>query len=135
MAERGEPLSERELAVIEKLLDGSTNRQIAADLHISPNTVKVHLRNIFTKLGVASRTEATTVALQRGLIEVPSIEEQAHSDQAGQAPQPLEGLAEDNQSVLPSVTESGDVTSARRRRTTIIVTLAFLLLLAALAGA
>ncbi len=71
MAEPGESLSDRELAVLEGLVTGSTNRQIAHDLDISPNTVKVHVRNIFTKLGVSSRTEAATVAMQRGLVMVP----------------------------------------------------------------
>jgi DNA-binding CsgD family transcriptional regulator len=71
MAEAGEPLSEREQAVLEKLADGLTNREIALSLDISPNTVKVHVRNIYTKLEVSSRTEATTVAIQRGLLAVP----------------------------------------------------------------
>jgi DNA-binding CsgD family transcriptional regulator len=74
MAEFGESLSERELAVLECLADGSTNRQIAETLNISHNTVKVHVRNIFTKLGVSSRTMATTVALQQGLLSVPGVE-------------------------------------------------------------
>jgi DNA-binding CsgD family transcriptional regulator/N-acetylneuraminic acid mutarotase len=74
MAESGETLSDRELAVLECLVDGSTNREIAQSLHISPNTVKVHLRNIFTKLDVNSRTEATAVALQKGLLSLPGLE-------------------------------------------------------------
>lgn len=74
MAETGEPLSDRELAVLECLVDGSTNREIAQSLHISHNTVKVHLRNIFTKLDVSSRTEATAVALQKGLLSLPGLE-------------------------------------------------------------
>jgi DNA-binding CsgD family transcriptional regulator/N-acetylneuraminic acid mutarotase len=81
MAEIGEPLSDRELAVLESLVDGSTNREIAQNLHISHNTVKVHLRNIFTKLDVSSRTEATAVALQMGLLSLPGLESTAETEE------------------------------------------------------
>ena len=72
-AEYGEPLSERELEIVALVADGLTNREIAARIYLSPNTVKVHLRNIFTKTGVASRTELTVLAMQAGWIEVPGI--------------------------------------------------------------
>jgi DNA-binding CsgD family transcriptional regulator len=74
MAEYGEPLSNRETEVLELVATGATNRQIAQELVVSVNTVKVHVRNIFTKLGVESRTEATLIAIRDGLIIVPEIE-------------------------------------------------------------
>ncbi len=78
MAERGEALSEREQDVLECLASGASNKEIAAALSISQNTVKVHLRNIYTKLGASSRTEATTAAIQQGVLTVPGMEQ--HDD-------------------------------------------------------
>jgi len=77
MAEHGEPLSNREIEVLELLTTGATNRQIAHELVVSVNTVKVHLRNIYTKLGVESRTEATLIAIREGLVAVPGAEAEA----------------------------------------------------------
>ena len=65
-----EPLSERELEIVELLSQGLSNREIAQELIISPNTVKVHLRNVYAKLNVRSRTEATVAAVQMGLIQI-----------------------------------------------------------------
>ncbi len=61
-------LSARELEVLRLLVSGASNKEIAARLELSENTIKSHLSHIFEKLGVKSRTEAATVALQRGLV-------------------------------------------------------------------
>ena len=63
-------LSEREIEILRLVATGLSNQQIAVRLGISVNTVKVHLRNIFGKIGAASRTEATMYAVRSGLIDV-----------------------------------------------------------------
>jgi DNA-binding CsgD family transcriptional regulator len=70
MPDYGEPLTDREEEILKILATGATNRQVGHQLHISTNTVKVHLRNIFAKLGAESRTEATMIAIREGLIQV-----------------------------------------------------------------
>jgi DNA-binding NarL/FixJ family response regulator len=63
-----ESLTGRELNVLELLAQGRSNKEIGVNLYISETTVKSHLRSIFRKLNVLSRTEAITVASRRGLI-------------------------------------------------------------------
>ena len=63
-------LSERERTVLRLVATGATNQQIADLLDISANTVKVHLRNVFGKIGAASRTEATLYAVRTGLVSL-----------------------------------------------------------------
>ncbi|TFG71138.1 MAG: helix-turn-helix domain-containing protein [Anaerolineales bacterium] len=73
-AEQGQPLSERELEITALVAEGVTNREIAERLFLSPNTIKVHLRNIFTKNGVSTRTELSMMAVQEGWIVLTNIE-------------------------------------------------------------
>ncbi|HEU5097442.1 MAG TPA: response regulator transcription factor, partial [Roseiflexaceae bacterium] len=63
-------ISEREREILRLVATGATNQQIAYQLNISVNTVKVHLRNIFGKIGVTSRTEATLYAVRSGLVQI-----------------------------------------------------------------
>ncbi|GGP30929.1 DNA-binding response regulator [Deinococcus wulumuqiensis] len=66
-------LSPRELEVLRVAASGRTNKEIARDLDISPRTVQVHLANIFSKLGVGSRTEAVLHGIKRGWIDPRSL--------------------------------------------------------------
>lgn len=66
--DRNEDLSGRESEVLRLLVQGASNKAIAAQLNLSENTVKSHISHIFTKLDVQSRAEAVAVALQRGLV-------------------------------------------------------------------
>jgi two-component system NarL family response regulator len=63
-------LSKREVEVLELVLEGSRNKEIADALSISQETVRVHLRTIFAKLGVHDRTAAVKVALRRGIVHI-----------------------------------------------------------------
>ena len=70
LAERlsGQELTPRELSVLERIVAGRATKEISADLSISEATVKTHINSMLGKLGVADRTHAATVAIQRGLV-------------------------------------------------------------------
>jgi DNA-binding NarL/FixJ family response regulator len=65
-----EALTGRELDVLVLLARGKSNKEIGTNLYISETTVKSHLRSIFTKLNVLSRTEAIAAASRRGLVQL-----------------------------------------------------------------
>ena len=61
-------LSNRELDVLKLVAQGKTNQQIATELYISESTVKYHINGVLSKLGVSDRTQATLVAIKRGIV-------------------------------------------------------------------
>ncbi len=65
-----ESLTAREVTILQLVSIGKANKQVAAELGLSEETVKGHLKNIFAKLDVADRTHAVTVAARRGIIEL-----------------------------------------------------------------
>jgi DNA-binding NarL/FixJ family response regulator len=65
-----EALTEREIEVLSHVVAGNRNRDIAEKLYIAEETVKVHLKHIMTKLCATDRTEAVTIAVRRGIIQL-----------------------------------------------------------------
>jgi len=76
-------LSEREQEILKLVATGVSNKEIARTLHISVNTVKVHLKNIFSKIRVLSRTEATLYAIEHRIVNTPGDGNELESTQDG----------------------------------------------------
>ena len=72
LAERmsGPQLTNRELGVLELIVRGRSNKEIASELIISEATVKTHINSLLTKLNVTDRTQAATAAIQRGIVHL-----------------------------------------------------------------
>jgi DNA-binding NarL/FixJ family response regulator len=66
----GSALTGRELEVLQQIVAGKSNKEIGSHLNISEATVKSHINNILSKLGVTDRTQAATTALQRGIVHL-----------------------------------------------------------------
>ena len=66
----GQQLTASELEVLQRIVAGRANKEIAGDLGISETTVKTHVNSLLGKLGVADRTHAATLALQRGIVHL-----------------------------------------------------------------
>jgi DNA-binding NarL/FixJ family response regulator len=67
--EARDELSAREIEVLERVVEGRTNKEIGEMLSITENTVKIHLRNILEKLHLQNRIQAAVYAVRRGLVE------------------------------------------------------------------
>lgn len=65
-----EELTAAERKILQMLVGGNSNKEIAFDLNVSENTVKTHVKNVFEKLGVSDRTSAATLAIKRGLVRI-----------------------------------------------------------------
>ena len=71
---KGEPnaaLTQRELEILQMIVDGKSNKEIAAALHLSANTVAVHLANIMDALGIHKTAELVVYAIRHGLVNLP----------------------------------------------------------------
>jgi two-component system NarL family response regulator len=78
LAERmgAEDLTEREQDVLEQIVLGKSNKEIAVELEISEATVKTHINSLLGKLGVSDRTQAATAAIQRGIVPIEILKKQ-----------------------------------------------------------
>ncbi|MGC2236250.1 MAG: response regulator transcription factor [Pyrinomonadaceae bacterium] len=65
-----EELTPTETRILQEIVAGKANKEIAYDFNVSENTVKTHIKNVFDKLGVSDRTSAATLAIKRGLVRM-----------------------------------------------------------------
>jgi len=72
-----EGLTPRELDVLEHIVSGQSNKEIAAELSVSEATVKTHVNSLLGKMGVTDRTQAATAAIRRGIVPFESMDKPA----------------------------------------------------------
>jgi len=68
-----EELTPREMDVLEQIVSGKSNKEIADELGVSEATVKTHINSLLSKLGVTDRTQAATAAIRRGIVPLESL--------------------------------------------------------------
>ena len=134
MAATSHDLSDRELEILRLVATGASNKEIAQKLVISTNTVKVHLRNIFAKVGATSRTEAAMYALNAGILSGPSPSGMEGAVPAfGETPFPAGGAQASEQPMLEVSVSNKAVSPAppapSRRQAIILWSGAFFILL------
>ena len=71
-----EDLTQREVDVLEQIVNGKSNKEIGTELDISEATVKTHINSLLSKLGVTDRTQAATAAIRRGIVPLESLRKQ-----------------------------------------------------------
>lgn len=77
LAERmgADDLTQREFEVLEQIVAGKSNKEIASELEVSEATVKTHINSLLSKLGVTDRTQAATNAIRRGIVPFESLKQ------------------------------------------------------------
>lgn len=112
-------LSERELEILKLIATGVSNKEIAQKLFISSNTVKVHLRNIFNKIGVTTRTEAAMYAVRIGLVAAASSQISSEEESA---------LGNDKSVLSPQQTVPFENVTPQKNRNTLVIFISLSLL-------
>ncbi len=128
MSDELNQLSEREREILKLVATGASNQQIAADLGISINTVKVHVRNIFGKIGAASRTEASLLAVRGGLVELGRIDTVVQPEETEPILPELAPPIRDEVSSAVAVAQPAPAAASQSRIMTILGTLGGLII-------